>query len=578
MRPCDSGSGRREAGRVGPGFPLPASRFPLIPVLAAALAGTPLHAQQPPLPRTTAERTDYRETSTTADVAAFLDSLQLAGAPIAVSSMGRSALGKPILLVVASDPPITSAAEAARSGKLVVYVQANIHAGEVEGKEAVQQLLREIIGPERSLLDRLVLLVAPVYNPDGNDAFGPQERNRPEQNGPALVGLRPDALNLDLNRDYFKAEAPETRASLAHVYDTWDPAVMMDLHTTDGTLHGYLLTYSPPLDPNGPDGPTAYVRDSILPAVRRTLERQYHEPIFDYGNVDDPLHPTAWTTYAPLGWYGTNYVGLRGRMAILSEAYSHADFHSRIKVTHDFVLEILRYAAQHADQITALERAADRQTTREGAGLLPRPSLAVDYQPASRGIEPVVLEVMRPTGDTANGEPQLEGTGTTHTVHLPVFDRFVARATATLPAGYFLPASQASIVRLLRLHGIAVARLEADWRDTVEVLQISQLAWSPREFQGHHQLTVQGTYRPELRAEPAGTFFVTTAQPLGRLVFALLEPQGWGLARWGVFDRWLGSEFGVLSGLEYGSTPSRDFPLTRARRAPRVPLREVGPE
>jgi len=535
-------------------------------------------AQQAPLPRTTAERTDYRATSTAADVAAFLDSLQVAGAPITISSMGTSAAGKPILLVVASDPPVTSAAEAKRSGKLVVYVQANIHAGEVEGKEAVQQLLREIAGPERGLLDRLVLLVAPVYNPDGNDAMGPVERNRSEQNGPALVGLRPDALNLDLNRDYFKAEAPETRASLAHVYDTWDPAVMMDLHTTDGTLHGYLLTYSPPLDPNGPEGPTAYVRDSILPAVRHTLDRQYHEPIFDYGNVEDPMAPQAWTTYAPLGWYGTNYVGLRGRMAILSEAYSHADFRTRIRVTHDFVLEILRYVAQHADQIRAIERDADRRTAREGSGLLPRPALAVDYKPASRGTEPVVLEAMRPTGDSINGHPRLEGTGTTRTVNLPILDRFVASASATLPAGYFLPASQGAIVRLLRLHGIAVTRLETDWRDTVEVLRITQLSWSSREFQGHHQLSIKGGYQPALHTEPAGTYFVTTAQPLGRLVFALLEPEGWGLARWGLFDRWLGSEFGVLSGLEYGSTPSQEFPLARARRAPRVPLRDVGPE
>jgi hypothetical protein len=539
---------------------------------AVALQPQPCRAQQP-LPRTTAERTDYGATSTTAQVAAFLDSLAAAGAPVSVSTIGTSALGKPLLLVVAADPPVTSPEEAARSGKLVVYVQADIHGGEVEGKEAVLALLREIAGPRRKLLDRLVLLVAPVYNPDGNDALGPQERNRPEQNGPALVGLRPDGLNLDLNRDYLKAEAPETRASLARVYDTWDPALMMDLHTTDGTLHGYLLTYSPPLDPNGPAGPTAYVRDSILPAVRRTLERAYHEPIFDYGNVRNPMHPEAWTTYAPLGWYGTNYVGLRGRMAILAEAYSHADFATRIKVTHDFVLEVLSYAAAHADAIAALEREADRRTTLEGDGALPRPDLAVDYQPALRDTEPVVLEVMRPTGDTVRGRARLENTGATHTVDLAIFDRFAATATRPLPAGYFLPASQGAIARLLDLHGIAVERLTGDWRDTVEVLRIRDLTWSDREFQGHHLLMVAGDYRDEYREEPAGTYFVSTAQPLGRLVFTLLEPQGWGFARWGLFDRLLGSEFGTLSGLEYGSSPLSEFPVQRARRAPAVPLR-----
>src|SRR5713101_4897647 len=363
-------------------------------LLALVCAALSLAAQARPL--TTAERSNYAATSTTAEVGAFLDSLQLGGAPIALSEFGTTALGKPLYLVVASDPAVTSSREAAAAGKLVVYLQGNTHAGEVEGKEAVLALLRELAGARRDLLQKLVILVAPDYNPDGNDAFGPQATNRSEQDGPELVGRRPDGENLDLNRDYFKAEAPETRASLGRVYATWDPALMVDLHTTDGTRHGYLLTYSPPLDPNGPPGPTLFVRDQMLPALRKTLQDKYHEPVFDYGSVDNPVEPRSWDTYAPLGWYGTNYVGLRGRMAILPEAYSHADFKTRVQVTHDFLVEILAYAALHADEIRRLEREADRQTTLEGAGLVPRPDLAVTYKLGSRGVEPVVLEVMKP--------------------------------------------------------------------------------------------------------------------------------------------------------------------------------------
>src|SRR5207247_2922522 len=203
------------------------------------------------------------------------------------------ALVLPINFVNTAIPAVTSGAEAVSSGKLVVYLQANIHAGEVEGKEAVLAVLRELAGPRRDLLQRLVVLVAPDYNPDGNDAFGPQAVNRSEQNGPELVGQRADGLNLDLNRDYFKAETPETRASLARVYTSWDPALMVDLHTTDGTRHGYLLTYAPPLDPNGPAGPSGFVRDQMLPALRRTLQDKYHEPTFDYGNVDTPRAPQS---------------------------------------------------------------------------------------------------------------------------------------------------------------------------------------------------------------------------------------------------------------------------------------------
>jgi len=544
-------------------------------VLVALILAAPRLAGQT-FPRTAAERTDFAATSSSDQVGAFLDSLQMAGASIAVSEMGRTALGKPLHLVIASDPAVTSPAEAAESGRLVVYLQANIHAGEVEGKEAVLILLRELATTRRELLRQLVVLAAPDYNPDGNDAFGPVAVNRSEQAGPDLVGQRADALNLDLNRDYFKAEAPETRASLARVYDTWDPALMVDCHTTDGTLHGYLLTYSPPLDPVGPRGPTRFVADQMLPALRRTLAEKYHEPIFDYGNVEDPLEPKSWDTYAPLGWYGTNYVGLRGRMAILSEAYSHADFRARVRVTHDFLVEILAYAAAHAEEIRRVEREADRQTALEGAGVAARPDLAVQYRLASRGEEPVVLAVMRPSGDTTRrGRPRLVPTGEYRTVRIPVNVLFADSVTRPLPAGYFVPAAAGEVAALLGLHGIQVQRLDAEWTDTVETVQASQLTWAPREFQGHHLLAVAGTYARTRRSLPAGTYFVSTAQPLGRLVFALLEPEGRGLARGGPFDRLLGTEFGTYSGLVFGSGDLREFPVARAIRTPRVPMRSL---
>src|SRR2546427_10837 len=280
-------------------------QLPLRFLLAVPAAIAPGLADEA-LPPPPAERSDYAATSPNADVGAFLDSLELAGGPVQVSEMGSSALGKPIYFVIASDPTVTSPGEAAASGKVVVYVQANIHGGEVEGKEAVLALLRELAGPRRELLQTLVVLVAPDYNPDGNDAFGPQAVNRSEQNGPALIGQRADGKNLDLNRDYFKAEAPETRAALARVYTTSDPALMVDPPTPDGTLHGYHLPYAPPLDPNGPAGPTAFVRDRMLPALRQTLADKYYEPIFDYGNVDTSQAQRSWDSYAPYGWDATN--------------------------------------------------------------------------------------------------------------------------------------------------------------------------------------------------------------------------------------------------------------------------------
>jgi len=547
----------------------------LLGALGALAVAWPVASGAQETPRTVPERTDYERTSTTDEVAAFLDSLQADGAPITVGRMGTSAEGRPILLVIASDPPVTSPREAARSGKLVVYIQANIHGGEVEGKEAVQLLLRDLAGSRRALLERLVVLVAPVYNPDGNDALGPQSENRSQQDGPPLVGRRPDGLQLDLNRDYVKAEAPETRAALARVWTSWDPAVMMDLHATNGTRHGYLLTYSPPLNPNGPPGPTAFAQDTMLPAVRDAMRRKHGTAVFPYGNVRDPLDPRAWTTYSPLAWYGTNYAGMRGRIGILSEAYSHADFRTRIEVTHDFVVEVLEYAAAHADDIGRIVSEADRRTTLEGRGDLPRPELALDFEPASRGVESVVLERMREAGETESGRRRLEPTGRFDTVALPVVDRFVATRTGTLPGGYLLPAAEHGIVDLIRLHGVEVRRLTGDWSGETQVFAIDSLAWADSPFEGHRLLSIRGAWRPDHATVPAGTYYVSTAQPLGRLVFELLEPEGYGLARWNLFDRLLGRAEGVLSGLVYGSRPAPTFPIRRVERDPTVAMRVV---
>jgi murein tripeptide amidase MpaA len=161
------------------------------------------------VPLTHAERTHFRETSRYADVMLFIDSLRMLSNQIYVGSIGKTAEGRDIPFVVASRPRVSTPDEAKRLRRPIVYVQANIHAGEVEGKEALQAILRDLLfDSHANVLDSLVLIAVPIYNADGNERFAPQEKNRSEQNGPELVGTRANAQGLDLNRDYVKVEAP----------------------------------------------------------------------------------------------------------------------------------------------------------------------------------------------------------------------------------------------------------------------------------------------------------------------------------------------------------------------------------
>ncbi|MCK4785985.1 MAG: M14 family metallopeptidase, partial [Desulfobacteraceae bacterium] len=293
-------------------------------------------------PQTRAERTDYRETSHYEDVLQYLEDLQVKGAPISVQFIGVSTQGRKIPLVIAARPPVAGPADAHRIGKPIVYVQANIHAGEVEGKEAVLILLRELAQkPKGGLLDKIVMLTTPIYNIDGNETWGPWQRNRRNQNDPEVVGIRANGQGLDLNRDAMKAESPEMRAALQSIYTTWDPDVVVDLHATNGTRHGFQLTYSPPLHPDTESGLLRFNRDELLPAVRRHMRQDFGIETFVYGNLPRNGKSQGWYQSAPNPRRITNYVGLRNRLSVLSEAACYLPFRQRVLATHHFVLTVL---------------------------------------------------------------------------------------------------------------------------------------------------------------------------------------------------------------------------------------------
>ncbi|MDB4885318.1 MAG: peptidase carboxypeptidase [Gemmatimonadetes bacterium] len=518
---------------------------------ASCSRGAPASTAATPGPRgplTRAERTRYLETSRYADVVAFLDSLHSEDATLAFGSIGRTTEGRDIPYVIASRPLVRTPRAARATGKPIVYVQANIHAGEVEGKEALLALVRDLAytrGP--SVLDSIVLIAVPIYNADGNEKLAPQERQRTEQNGPALVGQRPNAMGLDLNRDYIKAEAPETRASLA-MFNTWDPDVFVDLHTTDGSFHGYALTYSPSLSPASP---LADYSRTLLSELRTRVRAREGYETFDYGNFEDPggevstdtVH-TGWYTYDARPRFGTNYYGLRNRIAVLSEAFSHDPFERRVRSTYAFTRQLLSLVAERGREIRLREQQAEAPTVASGALTLSVRSAL----PPTAPLQPVRYEILARTGDSSRteaGVPRgLRRTGEFRTRQMPVFDRFVSTATTNLPAAYLVPASDTTVVSRLRAHGVSLVRLEGelDTSGRYEAFVIDSVVRSPRPFQGHSEVRLTGAWRPVQLQARGPQYLVDTHQPLARLAAYLLDPESEdSFGTWNAFDDRLGA-------------------------------------
>ena len=481
--------------------------------------------------QTVPERTGFTRTSSHADVLAFIDSLTARGAGIRVGTLGTSTQGRRIPYVIAARPMVSSPADARRSGKPVLYIQANIHAGEVEGKEAMQRLLRELtLGALRPLLDSVVLLAVPIYNTDGNDAFGPGERTRPGQNGPAVVGLRPNGQGLDLNRDYVKQEAPETRASLALITE-WDPDLFMDLHTTNGSYHGYALTWSPGLNPNATPI-NAWIQDRALVDIRQRVRARHKVETFPYGNFrnqDPDSLVLGWDTYESVPRFGTNLMGM-SRMSILSEAYSNDPLERRIDATYAFVVESMRYL---------VERNAESRRLL-GATIAARPdSVTVRSTFAPPRRDTVIAEITRAAGEGGGGFARRQRTGEMRKIVMPVVDRFAATRRERIPVAYALDPQWTEVVERLRRQGVVVERLEAPWTGATSRFAIDSAVVAPRPFEGHRAMRVEGqwgTATPD--SLPVGTFIVPTDQRLGMVAAFLLEPASEdGYTTWNFFDR-----------------------------------------
>ena len=461
----------------------------------------------------------------------FLDSLR--GRPeLTFGVIGKTNEGRDIPYVIASRPRVSTPAEARALNRPIVYIQGNIHAGEVEGKEALLAILRDLSTSSRAnVLDSVVLIAVPIYNADGNERFAHQEQNRGSQNGPEMVGVRANAQGLDLNRDYIKAEAPETRASLA-MFNAWDPDVFVDLHTTDGSYHGYALTYAPPLNPASPLG--EWTRDSVMPVLRQRMQSRHGFATFDYGDfIDDDTLSKGWVTFDSRPRFGTNYYGLRGRVGILSEAYSHDPFERRVKSTYAFVKEILSLAAERSAEFR--RRVAPSRNVAIRSEMIAAPD--------SIGV---VAEVVERTGDSTRTQPGVpkgrRRTGRYTTVKMPVFERFKPTLVIPMPTRYVIPASDTQVVRVLRAHGITVGQAgqsPPNMQLVAEayVFAIDSAVAAARPFQGHREMRLKGAWRKETRRITAGSFVVDTSQPLGLLAVYMLEPQSDdGLVTWNFFD------------------------------------------
>lgn len=494
---------------------------------------------------TVAESSDYTSTSTYKEVMNFIEEIKKSTTNLKIEYIATSTFGKKIPLLIIADPLPENPEDLKDDDRVVVYIQANIHAGEVEGKEGSLMLLRDLLQTDYSdILKDVVVLIVPILNADGNDQISTQNRSR--QNGPKAVGVRHNGQSLDLNRDALKLETPEMNGVVQHIFNRWDPAVTVDCHTTNGSYHEEPVTFSWMINPNGDRALINYMRDEMMPVVQERLQNHYKIDNCFYGNFIDNRDPEkGWRFGAAAPRYMTNYIGLRNRLAILNENYVYADYKSRVIGSYYLLHSILDYSAAHKDEIKKQVNDADNRTKIKGMDPQENHKFALKYKAVPTPEKVTIKAFEVESYVDANGRNRYRPTEIKKLVTVPYFADYIATEESQFPFAYIITNFDPDIIANMKAHGIVIEKLTNDTDIQVEKFSFNEITAGRSINQGHFNTTYKGEFVTETVTFKKGTMIVRTGQPLGNLITYLFEPNtDDGYLYWNFFNKYLAPQWG----------------------------------
>lgn len=491
----------------------------------------------PPEWQTYAESTNYDRTPEYAETIAFCKRLAESSSAIEFQTFGLSGQGRELPLLIASEAGVFLPDAAKQYGKAVVLIQACIHAGEPDGKDAVFALLRDIAVTKTAagLLDNVVLLFVPIYNTDGHERSSPF--NRINQNGPAEMGWRTTATYQNLNRDYMKADTPETRAWL-RLWNEWEPDLFIDCHVTDGADYRCNITYHH----EHHDGVDA----NILNWERDVFGREVATATEATGNViswylefiDNRDLTLGTRDFNGSPRFSTGYVPLRNRPGILIETHMIKDYRSRVKGTYDFLRAALDQVNRDPKRLLSVGRKADQATVDLLSGNGPPRSWPLDFE-LTEEVTPFQLKAFSYATEQSEVSGDLRVVFGREALDLtvPMYQTFRTTVAVMPPHAYIVPVQWHDVIEVIRAHGLKTTTLPASRLIEVESYRLINVGWPAGPFEGRLMPTFDTEVVNEIREFPAGSVVMPVAQPLARLVMNLLEPKAPdSFVRWGFFN------------------------------------------
>jgi zinc carboxypeptidase len=493
--------------------------------------------ETPPEWQTHAEKTKYRETPNYEETIAYAKKLAAASPLIKYTSFGHSGEGRDLPLLIASEGETFTPEAARKAGKAIVLIQACIHSGEPDGKDAGLALLRDIAitKTQAGLLENVVVLFIPIYNADGHERSSPY--NRINQNGPAHMGWRATTTNQNLNRDYMKADTPETRAWLA-LWNEWNPDLFIDCHVTDGADYRYNITYQF----EHHDG----IAPSVLAWQRKVMDGKVFPAAEAAGNVvswylefaDNRDFGKGIRDFNGSPRFSTGYVPLRNRAAVLIETHMIKDYRSRVIGTYDLLRFTLVEVSRNPQGLLDAVRAADEQTVGQSRADDAGRKVPIDFELTDKTI-PYHLKALeyRTEPSDVSGDTRVVFGTKPRDVTVPMYNTFQVTKEVIRPLYYIVPPQWKEVIAVLSTHGLRLQpTLEATTMD-IQTYTFSEVKWPAGPFEGRFMPKFTAELISERRTFPPGSVIVPLDDNLAKVAINLLEPEAPdSLVAWGFFN------------------------------------------
>lgn len=489
--------------------------------------------------KTVAEETNYRKTSSYAETIAYYQKLQAASPWVKVERRGFTPERREMHLVIVSKDDAFKPGTAFSVGKATLLVVNGVHSGEIEGKDACMALAREICITKKheSLLDNATLLILPVFNIDGHERTS--RYNRINQNGPEEMGWRCTADNLNLNRDYMKADTAEMR-SLLRTFHEWKPHLWFDTHTTDGADFQYDVTFAAAIGPENAPSVADYVNNRLHPHLLKTLAEDGHTPgiFFEMRDRMDPAKGIdANLGFAPR--FSTGYGAIMNRPSILVETHMLKPYEVRVKATFDLIKRTLELVAADPWALISAVKKGDEYAANLYKDEKARVVLATS-QPADDEGTPMVFkayQVSTKRSEASGAEYPVWDRSKPIDVPTKFFSKFIVARDVKPPAAYIVPVQWHEAIEHLRSHRLRMEELKEIVTLEVGTYRFSEARWKERPFEGRHEVSFKTEPIRETRTFPKGSVVVRLDDPTAVVAVHLLEPDAPdSLAHWGFFD------------------------------------------